>query len=99
MASDVLTVEDVGPPRRKSKSLQPTQTVIHQISVVNGDLPHLLNEANNATNAEKTMSIHEAIKTYPKAVIFSIILSTAIVMESYDGSCSQCLSYYRLFQE
>jgi len=44
----------------------------------------LLNEAKVATDVEKRMSIGQAIKTYPKAVIFSMILSTAIIMEGYD---------------
>ncbi|KAF8863924.1 putative maltose permease [Acephala macrosclerotiorum] len=54
------------------------------MSEVNADIPALLNEAKEATNAEKSMTIWQAFKTYPKAVIFSIILSTAIVMEGYD---------------
>jgi len=83
-----LTVEEPEHPRRDSRresnALQPTQTAIRKMSVVNADLPQLLNEANDATNVEKHMSIAQAFKTYPRAVIFSIILSTAIVMEGYD---------------
>lgn len=48
-------------------------------------LSDLINDANHATHAEKTMTIYQAFKAYPKAVMFSIILSTAIVMEAYDG--------------
>jgi MFS transporter, SP family, general alpha glucoside:H+ symporter len=88
MASNALTVEEPEHPRRDSRresnALQPTQTAIRKMSVVNADLPQLLSEANEATNAEHDMSIRQAFKTYPKAVIFSIILSTAIVMEGYD---------------
>ena len=83
-----LTVEEPEHPRRDSRresnALQPTQTAIRKMSVVNADLPQLLNDANDATNVEKQMSITQAFKTYPRAVIFSIILSTAIVMEGYD---------------
>ena len=89
MASDNLSVEAVEPPRRQSRAmstggLHPTENAIRKMSVVNADLPQLLNEANEATEAEKNMSIFQAIRTYPRAVMFSVILSTAIVMEGYD---------------
>lgn len=54
------------------------------MSVVNQDMPHLLNEAKEATGSEKNMTLMQAIRTYPKAVMFSMILSTAIIMEGYD---------------
>lgn len=69
-----------------SNALQPTHGAHSKVSVVNGDLSHLINDANHATHAEKAMTTYQAFKTYPKAIMFSIILSTAIVMESYDGS-------------
>jgi SP family general alpha glucoside:H+ symporter-like MFS transporter len=89
MASDNLGVEEFEPPRRESRAvsmggLQPSDTAMRKMSVVNADMPQLLNEANDATETEKNMSIMQAFKTYPKAVMFSIILSTAIVMEGYD---------------
>ncbi|KAN0090475.1 putative maltose permease [Hyaloscypha variabilis] len=43
-----------------------------------------MNEAKDATENEKSMSIIQAFKTYPKAVMFSMCLSTAIIMEGYD---------------
>lgn len=67
-----------------SNGLHATDTAFRKMSVVNEDLPRLLHEAKDATHAEKNMSILQAFKTYPKAVMFSMILSTAIVMEGYD---------------
>lgn len=64
--------------------LQPTPTAIRKISVVDTGMPQLLDEAKDATHAEKNMIIWQAFRTYPKAVVFSMILSTAIVMEGYD---------------
>jgi SP family general alpha glucoside:H+ symporter-like MFS transporter len=46
----------------------------------------LSGEAKAATDAEHAMTIAQAIKRYPKAVIWSIIFSTAIAMEGYDKS-------------
>jgi len=65
-------------------ALKPSDTAIRKMSVVHNDLPQLLQEAKEATTSEKQMSIMQAFRTYPKAVMFSMILSTAIVMEGYD---------------
>ena len=40
--------------------------------------------ASLATDAEHRMSLWQGIKKYPKAVGWSILLSTALVMEGYD---------------
>lgn len=40
--------------------------------------------AQNATDAEHQMTFTSAIKLYPKAVAWSVLLSTALVMEGYD---------------
>jgi SP family general alpha glucoside:H+ symporter-like MFS transporter len=37
-----------------------------------------------ATEAEKLMSLREAVRTYPKAIGWSILLSSAIIMEGFD---------------
>lgn len=38
----------------------------------------------HATAQEKNMSLLQAIKLYPKAIGWSMVLSTALVMEGYD---------------
>jgi len=40
--------------------------------------------AQHAQDQEKTMSLRQAIKLYPKAIGWSVVLSTALVMEGYD---------------
>lgn len=42
------------------------------------------NDAQNNESTEKSMSLREGIKTFPKAVFWSVVLSTAIIMEGYD---------------
>lgn len=68
---------------QRNGSLVPPEVAMRKMSVV-ADINHLLDEAKDATKAEKEMTIMQAFRTYPKAVIFSMILSTAIVMEGYD---------------
>ncbi|ODQ78828.1 hypothetical protein BABINDRAFT_162509 [Babjeviella inositovora NRRL Y-12698] len=44
----------------------------------------LSSDAQANESQEKTMPLKEGLRTFPKAVLWSIILSTAIVMEGYD---------------
>jgi hypothetical protein len=39
-----------------------------------------------ATAAEHAMSVRDALRLYPKAIAFSMILSLALVMEGYDAA-------------
>ncbi|KAI3398894.1 hypothetical protein diail_8403 [Diaporthe ilicicola] len=40
--------------------------------------------AQNAASEEKTMSLCQAIKLYPKAIGWSVLLSSTLIMEGYD---------------
>lgn len=46
------------------------------------------NEAQHAASDEKQMSLLQAIKLYPKAVGWSMVLSSALIMEGYDLALS-----------
>ncbi|KAK7940979.1 uncharacterized protein PG986_013366 [Apiospora aurea] len=46
-----------------------------------GDIAH---DAHKATNYEHDMTLREALRLYPKAIAFSMILSMSLVMEGYD---------------
>jgi MFS transporter, SP family, general alpha glucoside:H+ symporter len=61
-----------------------TETALRRASVANPEFTNLNRDAKAGTEAEKHMSIARAFKLYPKAVAWSILLSTAIVMEGYD---------------
>jgi SP family general alpha glucoside:H+ symporter-like MFS transporter len=41
-------------------------------------------EAQHAAADEKSMTLVQAIKLYPKAVGWSVVLSSALIMEGYD---------------
>jgi SP family general alpha glucoside:H+ symporter-like MFS transporter len=50
-------------------------------------VPHLVapnQEAQHAADDEKSMGLFQAIKLYPKAVGWSVVLSSALIMEGYD---------------
>ena len=48
------------------------------------DFQGLVDEAKDAADHEHKMGIFESIRTYPKAVGWSVLASTALVMEGYD---------------
>jgi len=43
-----------------------------------------VHEANAATQKEHEMTLGRALKAYPKAIMWSVLLSFAVVMEGYD---------------
>ena len=45
------------------------------------DYDALVHDAAEATKAQETMSLGKALRTYPNAIFFSVILSLAVVME------------------
>lgn len=46
----------------------------------------IFNNARAATEKERNMTLLQGIKLYPKAVAWSLLISTCIVMEGYDIS-------------
>ena len=57
---------------------------VRRASVANPGFADINNEAKHGTEDEKSMSLAEAFKLYPKAMGWSVLLSTAIIMEGYD---------------
>lgn len=51
------------------------------------DYEAVVNEARDASDLESNMSLKEALRCYPKAVFWSLCLSTAIIMEGF-GECT-----------
>jgi len=48
------------------------------------DEVEFVHEANAATQKEHDMTLGRALKAYPKAIMWSVLLSFAVVMEGYD---------------
>jgi MFS transporter, SP family, general alpha glucoside:H+ symporter len=62
-----------------------------QNSITVEDMPHLAKvtthvaeDAARAAAAERSMTLREGFKLYPKAVMWSVLISTCIVMEGFD---------------
>jgi MFS transporter, SP family, general alpha glucoside:H+ symporter len=62
-----------------------------QNSISAQDMPHLARvtthiaeDAARAAAAERSMTLREGLKLYPRAVMWSVLISTCIVMEGFD---------------
>jgi hypothetical protein len=58
--------------------------IIRRASVTNPDFGGLSADSKDATDYETTMSVRTALKLYKKGVLWSLLMSTAIIMEGYD---------------
>lgn len=55
--------------------------------------------AQAATDFEHQMTVRQALRLYPKAIAFSVVLSLAIIMEGYDTALLGSFYGYPVFQE
>lgn len=58
----------------------------------------LNNEAHHATDVEHNISIWQALKTYKKAAIWSVLISTTVIMEGYDVTLLGSFMAYPAFK-
>lgn len=80
---------DNAPPRAAiaasdSRVFHAEGSALRHLHETNADFAAITEEAQIATAKEHQMSLWQALKLYPKAVGWSVLLSTAIVMEGYD---------------
>lgn len=61
-----------------SPKLSPTQ--VEDVALANEA------DAKDATDLEHTLTLRDSLRLYPKAIGFSLLFSTAIIMEGYDLS-------------
>lgn len=92
--------------RRRSSALHATDGVarvdhasIRKLSAANPEFAAVAAEANDATTREHQMTIRDAARLYPKAIMFSIAFSTAVVMEGYDLSLTGSFFGFPAFKE
>ena len=55
-----------------------------RMSVNNPGVAALKDDAQDATELEHNLTIRDSLKLYPKAVMYSLAFSTAVIMEGYD---------------
>lgn len=76
-----------------------TDTHMRKMSVADPNIAALTVEAKAATHSEKTMTLKQAFNLYKKAMGFSVLFSTAIVMEGYDTALIGAFYAFPPFQK
>ncbi|KAH7369288.1 general alpha-glucoside permease [Plectosphaerella cucumerina] len=79
-------------------SVQIDSEAKRRMSVNNPDLDTLAAEAQQATDAEHGLGFLQSLKLYPKAVGWSVFLSTCVIMEGFDITLIASLFAYPPFQ-
>lgn len=72
---------------------------VRKMSVTNPDLFSEFEEAKKATDSEHSLSVSDSLKLYRKAIMFSLVLSTAVIMEGYDLSLMGSFLGFTPFEE
>ncbi|RYP25418.1 hypothetical protein DL767_008390 [Monosporascus sp. MG133] len=63
------------------------------------DFMKLVSEANDANERERNMKLSTALKVYPKAIAWSMVLSSCLIMEGYQTSVVGSYTAYPAFLE
>jgi MFS transporter, SP family, general alpha glucoside:H+ symporter len=58
-----------------------TDNAVRRLSVTHADIGREQEDARAAFNAEQSMTVRQSIRLYKKAIIFSMAMSLAVVME------------------
>lgn len=70
--------------RRNSSVVAVDPEQHRKMSLAFADVAQTTADANKATESEQNMTLRQGLKLYPKAVAWSVLLSTAIIMEGFD---------------
>ncbi|CEL10155.1 hypothetical protein ASPCAL13280 [Aspergillus calidoustus] len=82
--------------------LRPFRTegdVFHPLSTTVPGIGALAESARAATRAEQKMSLGQGFRLYPKAVLWSILISSTIIMDGYDMSLLTSFFTFPVFQK
>jgi hypothetical protein len=80
------------------RTTQPTDKAREATEYDDTSFSGLVHGAKAATDDEKNMTLMEGIRLYPKAIAWSMLISTCIAMEGYDlcllGNFCECPPSY-----
>lgn len=74
-------------------------SVVQKLADSNPKFVLLSNEAKEASDEEHKMTVRQALKAYPRAVLWSVFFSTAIAMEGYDLVLMSSFFAYPVFNK
>lgn len=80
----------------KPEPVGPTDVWVH---TVDEDKATRHADARDATSREHNLTLKDSFRLYPKAILFSVVFSTAIIMEGYDLALIGSFYGYEAFQQ
>ena len=82
----------------ENKVVIPTQQEVHGFNLASETTHDMIRQAQEADAADRRLTIREALRKYPKAVFWSMILSTSLIMEGYDVVVVSIVMFKRTLQ-
>jgi SP family general alpha glucoside:H+ symporter-like MFS transporter len=70
----------------QDKALDADNNAMEKLATTKTEFAALGDDAKTATNREHAMTLREALRKYPKAIGWSVLLSLAVAMEGYGKS-------------
>jgi SP family general alpha glucoside:H+ symporter-like MFS transporter len=70
----------------KNEPVHADESVTEKLATTKTEFAALGSDAKAATDREHAMTLREALRKYPKAIGWSVLLSLAVAMEGY-GEC------------
>ena len=77
-----------GESRSKNDTTHADENATEKLSSTKAEFAALGIDAKAATDREHAMTLREALRKYPKAIGWSVLLSLAVVMEGYGKPCT-----------
>ena len=74
----------MGSPTKAEEVAKPFHLPRNDMIQHSDEMDRIIADARRATEKEHQMSLWEGVKLYPKAIGWSVVISTCIVMEGYD---------------
>lgn len=68
----------------ETEKVVPSEQELRNFELSNPDTITLIQRAQESDAADRKLTLFQAVKKYKKAVFWSCLLSTALVMEGYD---------------
>lgn len=97
--TDTDNIEDASSTIPPTESVKIEDTVLESMLDSVDNIATVTRDAKQATEFEKSLTIGKAIRMYPKATCYSLILSLSLIMEGYDTALLGGFFGYPTFQK
>lgn len=75
-----------------SQGIEDSKEFVAMVSnTSNGSVEEKFKDANRINEEEKTITLKQAIKKYPKAIFWSVVISSSLIMEGFDLATTSSL--------